>query len=42
MIASLEEIAAMAPWAFLLGCIVGFVAADRWRITRRDIDKKED
>jgi hypothetical protein len=38
VIASIAEVAAIAPWAFLLGCLVGFIGANRWRITRRKED----
>lgn len=39
MSATIAEVAEAAPLGFLVGLIVGFVLADRFRISRRD---KED
>lgn len=37
-LATLSEIAEVAPWAFLLGCGVGFVVGARYRISKRNGD----
>lgn len=34
--ASVLELAAEAPWSFLIGAIVGFVVGTRFNLTRRD------
>jgi hypothetical protein len=36
MLASLADVAAAAPWAFLVGCVVGFVVGARYRISKRN------
>lgn len=36
MLGALPDVVATAPVAFLAGVIVGFLAADRWRLVRRN------
>lgn len=41
MIAAWADVVFAAPVAFVAGLLVGFVLADRYRITRRDGDSPE-
>jgi NhaP-type Na+/H+ or K+/H+ antiporter len=34
--ASLSDVAVAAPWAFVVGCALGFVVGARYRITLRN------
>jgi F0F1-type ATP synthase assembly protein I len=36
MIASIPDVVSTAPWAFLVGWILGFVVGARYRITKRN------
>ena len=36
MTAAISDVAATAPWAFVIGCAVGFVVGARFRITKRN------
>jgi hypothetical protein len=42
VLATIQDIVAAAPVAFLAGLIVGFVASDRYRIVRRNGNKEPD
>lgn len=42
MLAAASDIAEAAPWAFLLGLIVGFVVGARYRISKRPDNDRED
>lgn len=40
MIAALPDVVATAPWAFLVGCVIGFVVGARYRISKRNGEDK--
>ena len=40
MIAVLPDVVFEAPASFLIGLVVGFVLSNRYRLTRRDDEKK--
>jgi hypothetical protein len=35
MLAAASDIAEVAPWAFLVGAVIGFVIGARYRISKR-------